>query len=114
MTDQPMNINSYTYLGSATDASGTTAIAAAKLPDLDKSEKVIIENLSTSGNLAVKSGTSTVTVSYPAAGDTAAGMTIVAPGKQVVMRKERGHTNIVVDASTGATISYTLQYGDGI
>lgn len=114
MTDQPMNLNAYSYLGSATDASGSSAIAEAKLPEFNKCERVIIENLSTSGTLVVKSGNSSVTVSHPAAADTASNLTIVAPGKQVVYKKELSHTTVAVDASTGATISYSIQYGGGI
>lgn len=112
MTDQNMNVNSFTFYGVATTSTGATAIAAAKLPDFDKFEMIRIRNLHATDSIAFKTGASTVTIGFPTAEDTAIAMTIVGPGATVTVRKEKGHTNIAADSLAGSA-GYTVQYGNG-
>ena len=64
MIDVPMNVNALSYYGTATTTSGSTAIGGATaLPDFDKVENIVFNNES-ADFIAVKTGTSTVTVAF--------------------------------------------------
>ena len=112
MTAMNMNVNSFTYYGTANTTTGGTAIDVAKLPDFDKFEYLYIRNLHATDSIAFKTGTSAVTVGHPASAATATAMTIVAGGEEVYMKKEKAHTTFAVDSLAGAA-TYIVQYGNG-
>lgn len=110
MSIEPMNVNSKTYLGSATTT--PAEVLLAKLPGFDAVERIIVENLDSTNKLYIKTGGAGVTITALSSGNDAAEMTIVAPGKQIAMKKEKLHSSIAVVAD--GTISFTIQYGNGI
>jgi hypothetical protein len=112
MTATNMNANSFTFYGTATTATGATAINVAKLPDFDKFEYLYIRNLHATDSIAFKTGASTVTVGFPTTEDTATAMTIVGPASSVIVRKEKQHTTFAADSLTGSA-PYVVQYGNG-
>lgn len=113
MSIEPMNVNSFTYYGTATTSSGGTAVASAKLPNFNTVERITITNHNTTDYIAFKSGDSTVTVAFPASDDAATGMAIVPPGSSLAFKKEKSHTNIAADSLVGSAL-YSISYGNGI
>ena len=111
MINDLMNINSPTYYGTATTSSGSTAVDSAKLPLFDQYENIVFTNYSTDV-IAVKTGSSAVTVAFPTSNDTAAEMTIVPANVSLSIKKEKGHTTFAVDSLAGPAL-YSVQYGNG-
>lgn len=111
MTAKPMHVNAYTYYGTATTTSGSTPVAAAKLPNLNLFDRAAITNHSTTDFIAFAFGGDTVTVAFPASDDTATNMTIVPPGQSWLVDIGLGKTRVAADSLTGSAL-FTIQYGN--